>query len=64
MTERDDMADLLTVAKVAKLTGYSEGHLRRMLGQGLVKTAKRLGYTWLIPASEVEKLRRRRSQNM
>jgi len=55
------MEGFLTVREVSEATGYSEGHVRKLLGAGVV-AGERVGYTWLIDGSEVEKLRRRRAR--
>jgi len=53
------LGELLTVREVAELTGYSAGHVRKLLAAGVI-AGERIGYTWLVPAGETEKLAKRR----
>jgi len=55
------MEGFLTVREVSEATGYSEGHIRKLLGAGKI-AGERVGYTWMIGVVEVNKLRRRRAR--
>jgi excisionase family DNA binding protein len=50
------MGDKLTVAEAAKLLGYHENHVRRMLRSGVMK-GEQFNRIWIIDRSEVERIR-------
>jgi excisionase family DNA binding protein len=50
------MGDKLTVAEAAKLLGYHENHVRRMLRSGVMK-GEQFNRIWIISRSEVERIK-------
>ena len=50
------MADKLTVKEAAKLLGYHQNHVYRLLRQGVIKGA-RFSRVWMIDRREVERVK-------
>jgi excisionase family DNA binding protein len=50
------MGDRLTVAEAAKILGYHENHVRRLLRSGAIK-AEQFNRVWIIAKSEVERIK-------
>jgi excisionase family DNA binding protein len=49
----------LTSSEVAKLLGFTEGHVRRLIIQGKLK-AEKVGGSWLIKPKDAQKIKRQR----
>ena len=54
----DEISGMVTVAKAAELTGYSETYIRRLAREGQVKAAQ-WGRTWMIEKADLFAYRER-----
>ncbi len=50
------MADVLTAERAAQELGYHVDHMRRLLRAGIIR-AEKFGKVWMIPRSEVDRIR-------
>ena len=50
----------LTSAEVAKITGFSPDHIRRLILQGKIK-AEKCGHSWLVAQKELKTIKRQRA---
>ena len=52
----------LTSNETAKLLGFSQAHVRRLIMNGIIK-AEKLGHNWLIKPKDIANIKRRREPN-